>query len=348
MLDHDAMDAQQEFDIVEITSPDGTNTRRIGLVGVLSNDPDLYSHFKAPGAFGGATIDDPWETLSKYEKMLKGPEYNCDCLLPLQHLYVPQDHKTCEEFDFPVILSGHDHHRVDEVVGGTRLLKPGLDGIYATVLEMIWEDASQTDSKPKIKARFVKTEDWEADPALEEMNLRAYDALAPLRDTELARVPPQFEPLSSVNSRGLVCTMGKFICSLLKSSLNTAEGKREHKVDAVLLMGGNIRGGTDYEKGSYFSLEALEAEIKPDEAVAVVQMPGWLLAEGIAATHSGDPIPGWVQFDDGVKEEYPEDGGPPVITHVNGLPIEHDLTYRVATKISDLTNGQSQPWTDCK
>ena len=342
------MDAQQEFDVVEITSPDGTNTRRIGLVGVLSNDPDLYSQFKAPGAFGGATIGDPWEALTKYKELLEGSEYNCDCILPLQHLYVPQDHKTCEEFDFPVILSGHDHHRVDEVVRGTRLLKPGLDGIYATVLEMIWEDASHEDRKPKIKARFVKTEDWEADSDLEEINVRAYDALAPLRDTELARVPPQFEPLSSVNARGRVCSMGRFICSLLKSSLNTQEGKREHKVDTVLLMGGNIRGGKDYDEGSYFSLEALEAEIKSDEAVAIVQMPGWLLAEGIQATHAGEPIPGWIQYDDGVKEEYFDDGRPPVVTHVNGLHIEHDITYRVATKISDLTNGQSQPWTECK
>ena len=57
MLDHEAMDHQQEFDVVEITSPDGTQTRKVGLTAVLSDDPALYSHFKAPGAFGGATID---------------------------------------------------------------------------------------------------------------------------------------------------------------------------------------------------------------------------------------------------------------------------------------------------
>lgn len=346
MLDHDAMDAQQEFDVVEICSPDGTNKRRVGLVGVLSDDPDLYSHFKAPGAFGGATIDDPWETLKKYKEILEGPEHNCDVILPLQHLYVPQDHKTCKEFDFPVILSGHDHHRVDEVVDGTRLLKPGLDAVYATVLEMIWDDASQENSKPKIKARFVKCSDWEADPELEEINLRAYDALAPLRDTELASVPPSFEPLSSADARGRVCSMGRFICSLLKSSLNTKQLKMDHRVDAVLLMGGNIRGGTDYEKGSYFSLEALEAEIKSDEAVGIVTMPGWLLAKGVSETHSGDPIPGWMQYDDGVIEEYFDDGRPPNVTHVNGLPIEPDLYYRVATKIPDLTNGQCPSWTE--
>ena len=45
---------------------------------------------------------------------------------------------------------------------------------------------------------------------------RAYDALLPLRNTELARVPVSFSPLSSVNSRGAVTTMGKYILSLIK------------------------------------------------------------------------------------------------------------------------------------
>ena len=32
MLDHEAMDAQQEYDVVEVASADGTQTRRVGLV----------------------------------------------------------------------------------------------------------------------------------------------------------------------------------------------------------------------------------------------------------------------------------------------------------------------------
>ena len=108
MLNHDAMEYQQEYDVVDISAPDGSHSRRIGLCAVLSNEKGLYAHFKEPGAFGGATITDPWETLAKYKKVLQEDE-GCDFVLPLEHLYVPDDHKTCEMFDFPVILSGHDH-----------------------------------------------------------------------------------------------------------------------------------------------------------------------------------------------------------------------------------------------
>ena len=342
MLDHDAMDHQKEFDVVEISSPDGSNTRKVGLVAVLSDDPKLYEQFKG-GPFGGATIDCPWETLERLKIQLEGPEYACDTIIPMQHTYVPDDHKTCHMFDFPVILSGHDHHRVDEVVEGTRLLKPGMDAVYATILELIWPNADVVGKEPIVKATFVKTSDWEPEPELAEECERAYDALEPLRNTELARVPPSFEPLSSVNSRGQVTSMGQYLCTLLRSSLNVSRRQRAHSIDAVALMGGNIRGGTEYPKDSYFSLEALEAEIKSDEVIAVVPMPGWLLAEGIQATHIGDPKPGWMQYDNGILEDFSQD--PPIVTQVRGRPIVSDQIYRVATKISDLTNGQSPPWT---
>ena len=72
-------------------------------------------------------------------------------------------------------------------------------------------------------------------------------------------------------------------------------------------------------------------------------MPGWLLAEGVQATHAGDPIPGWMQYDNGVFEDFTQ--SPPVVTQVRGRPLDPNQIYRVATKISDLTNGQSPPWT---
>ncbi|KAL7556833.1 hypothetical protein ACA910_014176 [Epithemia clementina (nom. ined.)] len=348
MLDHDAMDAQQEYDVITLCSADESNQRKVGLCAVLSDDPDLYSHFKPPGAFGGATLTNPWEALRKYKKILEDDE-GCDLVVPLEHLYVPDDHKTCREFDFPVVLSGHDHHRVDEVVEGTRLLKPGMNAVFSTLLEISWPNAQCESKKPRIRARFVPTSDWEPDPVLAEENERAYDALIPLRNTQLASVPPSFEPLSSARARAEVCSMGRYLCSLIRSALNTDHREEDTElnqgVDAVLLMGGNIRGNVEsYPPGSFFSLEALEAEIQSDEVIGIVTMPGWLIDQGVAATHAGDPIPGWMQYDAGVRQNDPDH--PTRVTHVGGQVLQPDQLYRVATKISDLTNGQSPPLTE--
>ena len=116
---------QVDEEVLSITSLDGSNKRRVGMIGVLSNSPSLYR----PGAFGGAKIEDPWEVMATYKRKLEQEE-GC-VVIPLCHLYEPQDERTCRDFDFPVILSGHDHHVVDRLVEGTRLLKPGQDGIKA-------------------------------------------------------------------------------------------------------------------------------------------------------------------------------------------------------------------------
>ena len=138
MTDHDAMKYQVPYHVVKVTSPDGSQERKIGFVAVMSNDPKLYSQFKKPGAFGGATIEDPWECLAKYQKILTEEE-GCDIVVPLEHLYVHENEITCEKFDFPVILSGHDHHRIDTRINKTRLIKPGMDSVYAAVVEIEWE-----------------------------------------------------------------------------------------------------------------------------------------------------------------------------------------------------------------
>ena len=76
------------------------------------------------------------------------------------------------------------------------------------------------------------------------------------------------------------------------------------------------------------------------QVVAVVMMPGWLLAKAVEETHAGDPIPGWMQYDDGIVEENGR------VTKVKGKPIQAEHVYRVVTKVGDLTNGQSPSLTE--
>ena len=103
MPEHEAFPHQQRYALESSASAEGAHERRLGLVGVLSNSPSLYRE----GAFNGATIEDPWESLAEWKEKLEKEE-NVDLVLPLCHLYVPQDKITCKRFDFPVILSGHE------------------------------------------------------------------------------------------------------------------------------------------------------------------------------------------------------------------------------------------------
>ena len=151
MKSHESFESstsQVESTIIKITSPDGSNTRYLGMCAVLSNTSGLYK----PTAFGGATIDDPWECLKFYNERLLSE--GCDMVLPLCHLYEYQDEKTCNEFDFPIILSGHDHHCVDRTINGTRLLKPGLDANKAVVLDLSWP-SGDADVTPHIDVELV-------------------------------------------------------------------------------------------------------------------------------------------------------------------------------------------------
>ena len=100
----------------------------------------------------------------------------CDMVLPLCHLYEFQDEKTCQEFDFPVVLSGHDHHRVDRMISGSRLLKPGMDGHYAVVLDLVWDSATSPET-PRIDSVTIPVADFEADPELEMEMKKAYAGL---------------------------------------------------------------------------------------------------------------------------------------------------------------------------
>ena len=61
--------SQTDKFVVELTSSNGEHKRKVGMCAVLTSGPNLYK----PTAFGGAKIEDPWETLKSYkEKFEKG------------------------------------------------------------------------------------------------------------------------------------------------------------------------------------------------------------------------------------------------------------------------------------
>lgn len=320
MQSHEMMNLNEPYSIVEVPGPDG-RIRKVGFIAVMTNDPSLYKKFKPPGAFNGAKVECPWETLKKYKEVLEKDE-KCDLVIPLQHLYEDQDYKTCKDFDFPVILSGHDHHKVDKDVDGTRLLKPGADGHYAVVLDITWDNGGS--AAPKLSWEFAKLTDYEADEELVQEMQESYSVLTRLQDTELTPIPDKFRPLSSVCSRGRVTSMGQFICATVRDAFNN-DDDLNNDVDLCMIRGGHICGERDYGPDAFFSLETLKTVNTDNISVGLVEMPGSVLQEGIKSTR-GSISRLFTQYDDGLVEDENNN-----ITHVNGQPLDPKRMYRIAT-----------------
>ena len=141
--------------------------KRIAMLGVTSHTSPK------PGAFNGAQILDPWATLAEWTPRLQ--DEGADLVLPLCHLYEDQDEKTARDFDFPLILSGHDHHIVDKVVEGTRIIKPGMDAHAAQIVDLVW------DPQLNIDAHVAQVASYKADGDLAVDAAKAYAVLDKMR-----------------------------------------------------------------------------------------------------------------------------------------------------------------------
>ena len=322
MKSHESFESskcQVDRSIIDISSPDGSNNRKLGMLGVLSSSESLYK----PGAFGGATIDDPWECMKEYNEKLK-KEDGCDMVLPLCHLYEIQDERTCNEFDFPVIMSGHDHHRVDRMVNGTRLLKPGMDAHYAIVMDLIWKSKG-SDGTPEINVETIPVADFAPDTQLVKDVERAYSVLDPLLKTDLTLIPQKYSPLSSRGVREQRSTMATYLCSQIKIALNLGQTRSiRDNCDCVMIKGGNIRGERDYDQFN-FTLEGLRTEMQEEEGVHIYLVPGYALEGCMKETWYG-PNPGWMQYDDSIDVD--TDGK---ITAIGGFPLNRKTIYRVGS-----------------
>ena len=329
---HDSK-CQVDSAVVEVSSPDGSNVRKLGMCAVLSNTPGLYK----PGAFGGAKIDDPWESLKEYNEKLKSDQ-GCDMVLPLCHLYEYQDEKTCTEFDFPVVLSGHDHHRVDRLINGSRLLKPGMDAHYAVIVDLVW-DSADSDSVPNIEVSTIAVTDYFPDSELEQEVKKSYAVLDPLLKTDLATIPDKYNPLTSRGVREHRTSMATYLCSQIRLALNMDTESYDNHCDCVMIKGGNIRGERDYEKQN-FTLEGLNTEIGTGKDVHIFLLPGHIIQDGIIETWQS-PNPGWMQLDDSIHVDSNN-----VITSIGGAPFDKDKIYRVGSFSDFKADHGNQPTFD--
>ena len=129
--------------LLELESRDGSNKRKLGMLGTAllvvlccsdwtarcrcaeqhrlavqagrlrgGRDPGPVGvHGRVPGQAAGGRGGHGAPTLPLVRVPGTNSIVSTYCCPPFD-----QDERTCRDFDFPVVLSGHDHHKVDRVV----------------------------------------------------------------------------------------------------------------------------------------------------------------------------------------------------------------------------------------
>jgi 2',3'-cyclic-nucleotide 2'-phosphodiesterase (5'-nucleotidase family) len=154
------------YDIVKLSSKDGTHVRRLGLIGLLCGYPALYR----PGAFNGkvGTIQDPQKAALRAAELLRVQK--ADALIPLTHLDQKDDEKLAEALTHaplpvPAILGGHDHGTTVTQVNDTKVAKAGMDAVQAVILDLVW--ASKDDAAPQTRCLMEPVDSYPPDPEME-------------------------------------------------------------------------------------------------------------------------------------------------------------------------------------
>ncbi|MEZ4405405.1 MAG: 5'-nucleotidase C-terminal domain-containing protein [Polyangiales bacterium] len=299
--------------VLTLTAPGG-RTVKVGLVGVLTEDPALYR----PGAFNGLQILPANESAVAEGTALRAQ--GCGALIAMTHQAIARDRVLAaqREAPFSLVIGGHEHEPHLEHIDGCWLVKAGSEAAHAVVIDLAWPasppPAGELDA-PTAEVRLEDVRAVPADPALASRVAHHMVAVEKLRAAELMRIP-EGEALSSVGVRWRQTSMGTLVCSRLRQALDA---------DACVLNGGGIRASTEH-RGA-FTYGDLESELPFANEVVVVPLPGWVLRDTIATSRSRAPTPwaAFLQVDDGVQVDA-EHG----VIAVNGEPLDERREYRVA------------------
>ncbi|MDP3505149.1 MAG: 5'-nucleotidase C-terminal domain-containing protein [Myxococcales bacterium] len=285
-------------DVVEVGG------RRVGLVGVVMDDPNVYR--RPP--FGGARLEHPNVVVTREAARLRREE-RCDTVIAITHQWLKDDRLLAASGVVPLILGGHEHDPHLERTEHAVLSKSGMDAVNAAVVTVTLS------SPPKVEVTHEPVAPYADDVVLRSMVDEARAFVERLSGAVL--LPNLVSPLSSEGGRSRQTSMGTFVCSSLRDAL---------KADAALFNGGGIRGSETHR--DVFTLGDLQNELPFDNEVVLVTLSGALLKDAVAASrrHAPRGDGGFLQVDD--RMAVGADGR--TVTHVANAPLDEAREYRVA------------------
>lgn len=313
-------------DVVEVTHGDKF-TKKIGLMGLLTDDATVYR----PGVFGGAKIESVLDTTEDYLAKVMDP-LKLDLVIPLTHQRMNFDRDFCEKFGgetFPIVIGGHDHEPYDETVKGSRVIKTGMDGENTAIIDITWKiDGETCATTPDISVDMMPTRTFHPDTEMKKRVQCHERILQELNRAKIFRfdqwLPDPNEAFSTKDNRLGPTNGSRVFTTLLRMGLRAQCG---------LCSAGNIRGGKVYPKEQeWFTWSNLKSEIPFPNEMCAKEIPGRVLENIITysrrLTKEDPPVSsgGYLQICD--KIEYDDDAQK--ILKIQGKTFDPDRKYLTA------------------
>lgn len=109
--------------------------KRVGVLGLLSNDVELYNPQVAP--FGGAEIKDPIAAATFWTTYLREVE-GVDAVVLITHQSLEQDILLAQSGNYSLIIGGHDDDEFLGTVNGCTIIKGGVNALKYAIIDLIW------------------------------------------------------------------------------------------------------------------------------------------------------------------------------------------------------------------
>lgn len=290
--------------------------RAVLIGGFLGEDRTIYAPNNTPEI--GGLLD---STRQVWDDATTELGAEPDMFLPMTHQLVRLDLKYASELAravphiaerTPVILGGHDHETYLDEAGLSLVVKTGMDAERFAIVDVYWE----ADGTRRVVPMLLPSRAY---PRLSSTALFCESMgrfLQSVMEEEIARLPCA---MSSKRVRFEESDLATWLLTLVR------RGQEKHAVDLVLLQGGAVRAGAEYEAGP-FTLGNLYAELAFECPQAVIELPGHVIQESVKnSRETPKPAPNFLHADDGVKF-----GEGNLIAEIAGLPFDAQRLYRVS------------------
>lgn len=295
---------------------------RIGFFGLLAPDTGVLS---SPGP--DISFAAPLETARAAVAALEAD--GADLIVALTHLALADDRELARAVEgIDLILGGHDHDPITFYEGDTLIAKAGYDAHYLVAIDLALDR--------------VMRRDREVVEMIPSWRYRSTAGIAP--DSEILAVVERYEaeldeqllvPVGTTtvmldSRRETVRTAESNFGNLIADAIREAVG-----ADVALMNGGGIRGDRTYEPGTVLTRKDILTELPFGNVTVLIELAGKDLRDALenGVSEVEDKAGRFPQVS-GLRYTFDaaQPAGSRIVTvEIDGVPLDPDRTYRLAT-----------------